>query len=218
MQSHFLHKNLDFYNSTIYYLENSIKFLDKNHEWFYDKKNSVTYLKAPKKIISRNNTIWHPKLENLINLNGSPNNPVENIEFKHLIIEGTTWLAPQNKSINFTQLAQPLKGYKITVPAIVSLKHTKNIKLSNNTIRLSGGNAINLFDSDNSEIEENKIYSISANGIQVDSDLQTPNDSERSTDVLIWNNEIFNVGQEYTNGGAILVGNIFELAIIDLTF
>ncbi|MFC4656778.1 right-handed parallel beta-helix repeat-containing protein [Rheinheimera marina] len=202
-----LHKPLDFYKNTIYYLENSIGFLDDNNEWFYDKKDSVTYLKESPKTIQKKNNIWHPTLENLITISGSPTNPVENIEFKNLTIEGTTWLAPQDKSINFTQLAQPLKGYEATVPATIALKHTKRIKIKNNTIRLSGGNAINLFDSDESEIEGNKIYNISANGIQVDSDIQTPDDSERSTDVLIWNNEIFNTGQEFTNGGAILVGN-----------
>lgn len=209
-----------FYEGSYFFLENAIEFLDSDKEWYHDRENNLlyVYLDNAKYAVDKEFTI--PKVNTLISLEGTPEEPIRNIEFQDIIFEGSNWDRPSRKGLNITQFVQPKgesRGWNNQNRPIGMLraKHTKNLAFRNNTFRNAGAHGIEFFQNcDHADIEGNKFYQIAANGIEIDSlSMKNPIDSEKSSGVAIWNNTFERIACDYTNGGAIFAHNVDGLII-----
>jgi len=80
-----------------FYITNAIELLDQPGEWFHDIKTNKLYYYP--QIGEKPNTaeIIAPTIETLIQVEGTLDRPVENINFKNITFSHTTWMRPSEK-------------------------------------------------------------------------------------------------------------------------
>lgn len=203
-------KPTSFYKDSTFFYENSFHFIDSPNEWFFDSANGEIYISASSTEYIEEANVVIPRLEFIISLIGGPNNKVKNIEFEGIVFEHTSWSASFEKGMVFDQFAQSRAS---RLPAAVHAVHTDRFAFRHNVIRNVGGNALFLHNSDYADIEGNEIHQVSANGIVIDRETRNPSPEQQSVKVSIWNNEIKQVGLDYSNGGAIFTNNVRNIAI-----
>jgi hypothetical protein len=77
-----------------FFLANAIQFLDSPGEWFEDlAAGKIYYWPRDGEDMTRAN-VFAPVLETLVQIEGSPDRPVANIQFKGITFAHTTWLRP----------------------------------------------------------------------------------------------------------------------------
>jgi hypothetical protein len=207
-------KPIEFYDNSIFFFENSLHFLDEAKEWYHDRKTDQIFIAVPKDMSPSDMHTVIPKTEVLLNIKGTVDSKVENLEFIGITFETTAWNESSKQSINFTQFAQKaVHDTRNILPSAINAVHTRNLAFRNNTIRRIGGNAVYLEDADNTDVEGNKIYQVSANALVIDREIIRPKPDEQSTGIAIWNNHIYKTGQDYSNGGAILANNVRNLIV-----
>ena len=81
---------------TPFYLENSLAYLDSEGEWYLDKDTSTLYYKPREGEIMNKTEIIAPKLETIIDINGTDENKTENITFDGIQFLHSNWLAPDS--------------------------------------------------------------------------------------------------------------------------
>ena len=207
-------KALYFYQShSVLYIENALEFIDADNEWYHDPNEGMLYLALAKGQHPNQHQIEVPLTSILVDVRGSADHPVQDLEFRGLTFQCSNWTFPSEKGINMTQLAQPqpLEAKReMNNPAypqgIIRAAHAKQIAFRNNVIRNTGAQGLQFFENvDDSDIEGNEIYDIAANGIEIDTHKEkNPPPEKQSTGVAIWNNTISKVGRDYTSGGAVL--------------
>ena len=93
-----------------YHFENALEFLDAPGEWYLDTQHN-TLLYRPRSGEDMNVVdVIAPRLEALVDLKGSVEQPVRNIQFVGLIFEHTTWLAPNDEGFIGDQAVVTLTG------------------------------------------------------------------------------------------------------------
>ncbi len=208
-----LTKDAKFYANSTLFLENALAFVDAPGEWYHDPRTGTLYLCVAEGIDPNGLRVTIPRIPSLIEIRGTAENPVKDIEFQGLTFECSNWTSPSENGLNITQFAQPMNlEYP---PGMIRAEHALRIALRQNIIRNAGAHGIQFIaDVDDSDIEGNRIDSIAANGIAIDTHgKRNPVDSEQSRGVAIWNNEITRCGQDYTNGGGILAFNVRGLIV-----
>lgn len=105
--------------NSAFYLTNTIELLDQPGEWFHNTKNNKIYyipregenMKIAEAIV--------PALDNLILISGTLDRPVQNIKFKGIGFEHTTWTRPSEKGHVPLQAGMYLlDGYKLNIPGV----------------------------------------------------------------------------------------------------
>ena len=164
----------EFYKTSYFYFENALDFIDTANEWYHDENGDFLYLGIEKGINPNNLHIEVPITESLVEIHGTPKNPVHDIEFQGITFQSSNWSSPSKQGMIFTQFAQP-NGIKrawenTNYPSgIIRIAHARQIAFRNNLIRNTGAHGIQLFENvDDSDIEGNQFYQIAANGIEVD--------------------------------------------------
>jgi len=80
-----------------FFLANAIQFLDSPGEWFEDlSAGKIYYRPRAGEDLTQAKTIA-PVLETLVQIEGSPDNPVSDIQFKGIAFAHTTWLRPSEQ-------------------------------------------------------------------------------------------------------------------------
>lgn len=209
-----------FYANSSFYLENALSFVDAPGEWYHDPRTGTLYLCLAEGVDSNELRVTIPLIPTLIDIRGTADSPVKDIEIQGLTFETSNWTSPSENGLNITQFAQPIGVERVwenpdCPPGMIRAEHARHIALRKNVIRNAGAHGIQFFaDVDDSDLEGNRIYNIAANGIEIDSHAKlNPADSEQSRGVAIWNNEITRCGQDYTNGGGILAHNVRGLIV-----
>lgn len=77
-----------------FFLANAIEFLDSPGEWFEDLPAGKIYYWPREGEDMMRAKAFAPRLETLVRIEGSPDQPVANIEFKDIAFAHTTWLRP----------------------------------------------------------------------------------------------------------------------------
>lgn len=135
-------------HNSAFYLTNAIELLDQPGEWFYDiYTRKVYYYPRPNEDMKVLKAIV-PTLETLVRVEGTLDNPVENISFENISFEYSTWMRPSEKG------HVPLQGgmfmtdaYRLDPPMI---RNYNNHKLDNQgwlgrppgAVEISSGNNI----------------------------------------------------------------------------
>jgi len=213
-------KKLEFYETSYFFFENALSFIDTANEWYHDPREGLLYLAFPKDANPSQLHVEVPVAESLIVIRGTPDNPVHDLEFRGMTFQCSNWASPSKHGLNVTQFAQPigLRGqweHPDYPTGIIRAAHAWKIAFRDNVIRNTGAHGIQFgMNVDNSDIEGNRIYQISANGIEIDAHAaKNPSPEQQSSGVAIWNNHIWKAGQHYTNGGALLAHNVRRLIV-----
>ncbi len=209
---------------TPFYLENSLAYLDSEGEWYLDKDTSTLYYKPREGEIMNKTEIIAPKLETIIDINGTDENKTENITFDGIQFLHSNWLAPDSYGYCSVQGGfryqseggkdnSAIRGSaRYDAPkSMVQLRHTKNISLINSEFSFSGSWGIMGYeDTENTFIDHNVFTKNAGGGVTMgmagrEWDDQTENEQPRTyTDMdgqsrydTITNNYIDHVACEY---------------------
>ena len=209
---------------TPFYLENSLAYLDSEGEWYLDKDTSTLYYKPREGEIMNKTEIIAPKLETIIDINGTDENKTENITFDGIQFLHSNWLAPDSYGYCSVQGGfryqseggkdnSAIRGSaRYDAPkSMVQLRHTKNISLINSEFSFSGSWGIMGYeDTENTFIDHNVFTKNAGGGVTMgmagrEWDDQTENEQPRTyTDTdgqsrydTITNNYIDHVACEY---------------------
>ena len=220
-----------------WYIENAYELLDTPGEWYLDEtgdigkgKNTFYYMPKEGEDINQEEVIV-PVLEELVNLDGTLEEPVKNVKFEGISFQHTTWLRPgTNKGYPDAQ-NNVLREYDPTlsisnhlcreyVPnGAVNFQHTENLEFEGCDFRNIGATALVGKNGCNNTVIRNNLFTkLSGGGIQLgEVDLYTedyynPSDERKLIrNTLIENNIITDIANEYrcsTGIGAAFPSNI----------
>lgn len=99
-----------------FFLANAIEFLDSPGEWFEDLRAGKLYYWPRAGEDLAHVEIYAPALEQLVNIEGTSNAPVANIQFKGITFAHTTWLRPSEEGDVSLQEGMPLLDAKRLSP------------------------------------------------------------------------------------------------------
>lgn len=80
-----------------FYLANAIQFLDQPGEWFEDLSAGKIYYWPREGEDMTSAKVFAPAIETLVQIEGTPDNPVSQIQFKGITFAHTTWLRPSHE-------------------------------------------------------------------------------------------------------------------------
>ncbi|MEO8048391.1 MAG: right-handed parallel beta-helix repeat-containing protein [Nitrospirota bacterium] len=205
-------------NGQSYYLENAFEFLDAEGEWYLRAASNEVYYKPRAEEDASTMVAIAPKLPQLLRFQGTPNAPVENIHFRGIVFEHSTWLAPSEEGFATNQADSIFKGTKQTyqIPGAIHVQNAENIRFEGNVFRNIGATAVVLWSGvrDNAFVG-NTFQNISASGISIGMDLekQPIDPSQVCRDNVIKNNLITKVGRDYHSSVGIFAGYTEGLVI-----
>jgi hypothetical protein len=202
-----------------FYFENALEFLTTAGEWYLNTStNEVTYQPRPGEDMATA-VVVAPRLEQVVNITGTLDNPVHDLEFRGLTFEHSTWLTPNSEgyigdqaSVVFTQ---PLPSDEIAsypghrLPAGVHVEAANKIRFERNVFRNMGASALNFYLGVNdSTIIGNLITGVSGSGISIDLNLEgNPADTRKiCRRNVISNNYISQTGRDYYQTVGIMLG------------
>ncbi|OJV86371.1 MAG: hypothetical protein BGO34_05140 [Bacteroidia bacterium 44-10] len=186
-----------FNTKTIFFLENSMSFLDEAGEWFIDKKGVLYYYPRAGESIKRT-FAEIPLLDQLLLVNGQKESFVKNIVIKDIIFKNTKYTMPSNGD-------GPDQGASATSAAI-SLNFTDNIIFTGCEIKNIANNAI-WFEKGctNGLIENCYIHDIGIGGIKIGPRNIPTSGDERTEKIVVRNNVIHSGGNEIPTGPGIII-------------
>ena len=141
---------------TPYYLENAVEFFDEPGEWYFDKETQYLYYYPMEYEDMSVADCYVPRTEFLIDVNGTKENPVNNIVFDGIDFKYGAWEEPTKCGFSTVQAdclvspdyVDPLDtsgGYpKKIVPAQIQINNSKNVDIRNCTFKHLGSNAVSV--------------------------------------------------------------------------
>lgn len=100
-----------------FFLVNSLRFLDSPGEWFEDLEAGKIYYWPRRTEDMTHATVVAPATETLVQIKGSPDKPVSNIQFNGITFANTTWLRPSGQGHVPLQVGMFLLDAHKLVPA-----------------------------------------------------------------------------------------------------
>ncbi|MDA1361045.1 RICIN domain-containing protein [Glycomyces luteolus] len=79
-----------------FFLANSKRFLDQAGEWFLDANTGTLYYKPLQGQNMANTSVEMPRLQSLVQVGGTYDQPVHDLRFEGLTFTGTSWLHPNS--------------------------------------------------------------------------------------------------------------------------
>jgi hypothetical protein len=205
-------KDLGFYQKNTFYFENALVFVDAPYEWYHDADDGFLYFALPETLHPENARVEIPTIETLIDIQGTAEAPVHDIEFRGLTFQYSNWDQPTREGVNMTQAAQVMGGDQ--PGAMVAARHVRKLAFRGNTFRDSGAHGIRLFDADSCDIDGNQFYRIAANGIDINAGGgSNPSPGKQSTDIAVWNNRAKQCGYHYSNGIFLMANNVSGIIV-----
>ncbi|WP_183413538.1 right-handed parallel beta-helix repeat-containing protein [Microbacter margulisiae] len=152
-------------NNSPFYLTNNIAFLDQPGEWYYDQDQSKIYY-LPRKGEDMNNVkAVIPVLQTLIEIKGTPDHPVQYIQFKGIGFEYAGWTRPSEKGHVPLQAGMDiLEGYSLKPPGALG---NKNKGLENQAWIKRQPASVSLTDTRNITIKQCKFEHLGACGLDI---------------------------------------------------
>jgi len=153
-----------------YFLENSIKFLDADYEWFLNTKTRKVYLKLPENINPESMRIVVPLSKGLIEIRGTKKLPVTAIHFEGISFKHCAW-GIHDAGYCGTQAcyfdARPKNGWT-EVPAAIKVEWAENCTFDNCSFENLGGSGMWLgTGAKNCSVSNSNFSDISANGVMI---------------------------------------------------
>jgi Right handed beta helix region len=195
-----------------FHFENALEFIDAPYEWYQDANKGMVYMAFPKDVKPDAVRVEIPIVETVIAVEGTAAEPVRDIEFRGLTVKLTNWNKPSTFGINMTQAAQA-QGCE-SPPAMIFVKHSQRLAFRNNTFAQAGGQGLELYNADLTDVEGNTFRTIAANGIMIDRGTgSNPAPDKQSVGIAIWNNDASTCGSHYSNGMFLFASNVKKLTV-----
>ncbi|WP_167859058.1 right-handed parallel beta-helix repeat-containing protein [Paenibacillus cymbidii] len=194
-----------------YYLENAYEFLDAEGEWYLDTTDSAHHMLYYKprsgEDVTAQTSVYVPKVETLLKIDGTAAAPVTRVEIRGLTFEQSNWTRPNDKGFMTQQAAIELHTDAWSVvPGQMWVNNANNIRVFGNTFRQSGAHGLLLTGTlHHNTVDSNTVTDTAAGGIYVFSDFSTLD--------RITNNLVEKVGQVYTEAVGILATKPNHLTI-----
>ncbi len=192
-----------------FYLENAAEMVDQPGEWYFDRASRVLkYFPRPGEDLSATGA-FVPKLMRLVEIAGTPEQPVRNLHFEGLQFMHTGWAPPEGgylgiQACHFTTGTHWEISSLGIVDAAIQGEHVESCTFTGCTLAHLGGSGISLFDgSRNNVVERNQLFDISANGIMLGSQA---GEADVPLDNRIANNRVHKCGVDYHGAVGIWIG------------
>ena len=207
-----------------YYYENAYELLDKEGEWYLNSHDGYLYYKPRAFDNIDTAEIIMPVTEQLIKINGSEYLPVENICFDNIEFAYATWLRPNSEVGHCSNQNNTIwegEMDKIYYPdGAIDVECATNIDFRNCTFTKLGTIALKMHRGvQECDIEENIFYDLSAAAIVVSDRYGEANTTENDVfvnrDIIIKNNLIHHIGQDFHDSAALTTGYVMNTKISD---
>ncbi|WP_329139694.1 discoidin domain-containing protein [Streptomyces sp. NBC_01476] len=216
-----LHEGQEIQNPT--WLENARELLDTPGEWYLDRSKGDLYYMPEAGQDLRTATVTVPRVQDLVDLDGTPGHPVSGISFKGLTFSYATWLAPSSPD----GVVEGQAGFRIVgddnpdfdstrlkwvkTPGAVNVGYGHGISFEDNTFTHLGAVGLNLnTGTQGTVIKGNVFKEIAATGIQIggtDVIDAHPDDPRSITkDNTVTDNVVTDVADQYNGSLGILAG------------
>ncbi len=224
-------------------LSGAIEFLDKPGEWFYDKaKRQLYYIPREGENMQQAEAIV-PYLETLVQVLGTPDNPVHHVSFEGISFMHSTWMRPSELGYVPLQAGMYLiDAYKLPIdgtplkanlenqawigrqPGAVQLSGVNNTTFERCIFQHLGASGLDYLMASNEDRIEGCIFNdIAGSGIVVgkfsDPGMEThlpyqPKDErELSRRMLIQNNWVYDCASEYWGCVGIIAGYVQDVTV-----
>ncbi len=233
------HPNIDGYTlrNFVYYVENAYELMDEAGEWYLDESTDTVYYKAPEDTDMSKKEVTVPRLETLVEISGTLDEPIENLTFSGLTFEYTAWNMPSERGFVDGQAMQYVtrtvfgnNDVGVGRPAsAILVRNAKGVDFIGNTIQNTGATGIDFhYGAVDCKLESNTIRNIGGNGISVGKfvsddnvDYHVPYNPEDEREICdgiaVVNNEIYNVGTDFECAVGIACGYPKNLLIANNT-
>ena len=195
---------------TVSWVENAYELLDTGGEWYLDRSAGFLYYKPLSGQDMSSVKVVAPKLETLLSVTGTLDNPIQSIQFKGIAFSDATWLRP-NSAEGYAPLQSGFvfQGNAVLadqvqnlfkVPGNVVLSAAKSVTFERNTFERLGGVALSIESgSQGNTVIGNLFRDISGSGITIGHiNDHHPSDSRSILkDNTVANNYITRIGEEY---------------------
>jgi chitodextrinase len=173
-----LHQGEEIQNPT--WIENSYQLLDSPGEWYLDKAAGNLYYipEAGQNLATA--TVTVPMVQDLVDLNGTIDAPVQNVAFRGVTFSYSTWLAPSSSD----GMVEGQAGFRIVgdnnpsfdstrlnwqkTPGAVNVGYGHNVAFTGNTFTHLGAVGLNLnTGTQGTQIIGNVLTDVAATGVQI---------------------------------------------------
>jgi len=205
---------------TVAYVENAYELTDQPGEWYYDQPAGYLYYIPRSTENMTTAEVIAPKLEKLIDGQGTTSAPVHHIQFYGLTFAYATWNFPgiSNEGYNPSQtgVLKLSDGSRWVMPGNLHFTAARNLRFEHNLFMHLGAAALNLGKaSQKITIIANKFDDIAGTGIalgNVDDPGQT-NTNSQNRFLTVQDNFITHTGADYYDVSGIFAGYIDSLSI-----
>ncbi|MDF2837347.1 MAG: right-handed parallel beta-helix repeat-containing protein [Paenibacillus sp.] len=205
-------KAASFYTANAYHFENAYELLDAPGEWYLDRSSNTLYYKPRTGENMASASVIVPVVDVLLQLSGTTANPIHHLQFGGITFQHSGWDAPSSNGLVATQAASPINS--LNVPGSVQATYGYQLRFIGNTFRQLGATGLKLgYGIKQSQVVNNVFDHIAANGVELRSPIAA-SDANLTKHILIGNNAITRVGQQYTNGIGI-VGYFVQNTLIE---
>ncbi|MFF4750385.1 discoidin domain-containing protein [Streptomyces sp. NPDC002514] len=216
-----LHEGQEIQNPT--WLENARELMDTPGEWYLDKSAGDLYYMPKQGQDLSKATVTVPKVQDLVDLNGTKDHPVTDVSFQGITFSYSTWLAPSSSD----GLIEGQAGFRIVgddnptfdstrlkwvkTPGAVNVSHGHDIGFEGNTFTHLGAVGLNLnTGTQRTDITGNVFQQIASTGIQVGGtdviDAHPDDPRDITKDNTVDNNVVTHVADQYNGSLGIFAG------------
>lgn len=155
-----------------YYLENDLRFIDQDYEWYFDAEVSRVYLKLPAGQDANKLEVIVPMSEGLLQLKGTKEEPIRNIHIENISFQHSAWDIPAMgyggiQATHHDPRPNEGKGW-LVVPAAVTANFADACVFTNCRFEHLGGSGLWLGRGcTNNRIIASYFGDISGNGVMV---------------------------------------------------
>lgn len=199
------------------YLQNTFELLDKPGEFYVDKgEHQIFYIPREGQDMEKANVIA-PSNEELLHIEGEPDEKIHNLKLKGLNFEHTAWQqANTNEGYSGAQAGFTITendgpsdsgGQHFTYPqAAVTVESADHSTITDSTFKHLGGAGVIVKESQHMKINQNKFNDISGGAVYLGGLKPDPSVDKISSDNEVSDNTIKNIGQEFTDSVGIWAG------------
>lgn len=206
-------------NAQSYFFENALELLDAPGEWYLRTSTEEVFYRPREMEDVTRAIIMVPRLEQLLDVNGTAGKPVHDLTFVGLTFELSGWMQPSEEGFAVSQADVIDVGANSSVgqiAAAVNVTHAHHVRFERNTFQHLGGAGLALHtDITDVQVIGNRFQDLSAGGIVVDTLLDPRPLDPRLVcrDIVIANNLIEEIGLDYRSSVGIFAGFVSRTSI-----
>jgi len=175
-----------------YRVQNDLSFLDNPGEYFVDRNSNYLYY-YPWDTNFKDKKIYAPKKGFVFKIAGNSNSQVSNLQIHGISFFGTDYVD--------SNAGDTSKAWAVADNGLIHINWSRNVIISNSSLKYSGTYAINGRENKNLQIEGNIIENIGHHGIRMG--------GER---IGIYDNNMYRIGTIKMTSGGINVGSGIDYA------